>query len=218
MQQRKPRFEPIPQGKYVGHEPHLILLEHIYKHRFIDSRLAELLLQGLLKRDAVIRNLNTLFHEGYITRPPSQIKYYQRGGGSRPLISGLAKKGAKLLERHLGHRISHLEWNGDKNATSDTHIQHTLGIARFMILLELSCRQHNVRIIEPEEILTQASSEVRFKKFPFQWTVQYEGQMVGVSPDKVFGLHYLDEPEGKNKAYFFLENDEGGMPLKRSDF
>ena len=36
-----------------------------------------------------------------------------------------------------------------------------------------------------------------------------------MTPDAIFGLHYLHKPEGANRAYFFLEVDRGTMPVVR---
>jgi hypothetical protein len=45
-----------------------------------------------------------------------------------------------------------------------------------------------------------------------------ERHTIGVIPDKVFGLHFPDAPEGQNRAYFFLEADRGTMPVERKTF
>ena len=42
-----------------------------------------------------------------------------------------------------------------------------------------------------------------------------EALNLGVVPDRVFGLHFEDEPEGRNRAFFFLEADRGTMPVVR---
>ena len=44
-----------------------------------------------------------------------------------------------------------------------------------------------------------------------------EGEPIdlGVIPDQAFGLHFEDEPEGRNRAFFFLEADRGSMPIIR---
>lgn len=38
---------------------------------------------------------------------------------------------------------------------------------------------------------------------------------LGVAPDRVFGLRFEDEPEGSNRAFFFLEADRASMPVAR---
>ena len=39
---------------------------------------------------------------------------------------------------------------------------------------------------------------------------------IGLRPDKICGVHVLSRPEGRNRAYFFLEADLGTMPVERS--
>ena len=41
--------------------------------------------------------------------------------------------------------------------------------------------------------------------------------ILGVVPDRVFGLHFIDDPPGQNKAYFFLEADRSTMPVISSN-
>ena len=41
---------------------------------------------------------------------------------------------------------------------------------------------------------------------------------MSIVPDAIFGIHFIDKPEGINKAFFFLEADRGTMPLTRKDF
>jgi hypothetical protein len=47
----------------------------------------------------------------------------------------------------------------------------------------------------------------------------HQGRRIGATliPDAVFGLHFLDRPEGRNRAYFFLEADRGTMPVERAN-
>jgi hypothetical protein len=79
-----------------------------------------------------------------------------------------------------------------------------------------------VRVIEPGEILAHAPEATRRRRNPIAWNVRVvherERHTIGVIPDKVFGLHFLDAPDGQNRAYFFLEADRGTMPVERSSF
>jgi hypothetical protein len=89
-----------------------------------------------------------------------------------------------------------------------------------MVGLELACRAHGrIRLVGAGEILGQAPEATRRRANPLGWSVtfRHEGHRVevGVIPDKVFGLHFLDEPEGNNRSYFFLEADRGTMPVIR---
>ena len=91
-----------------------------------------------------------------------------------------------------------------------------------MVAFEAACQKSGrVRLIRADEILKGAPEETRGRKNPLKWNVptNYRGQniVLGLVPDKIFGLQYLDKPEGKNRAYFFLEADRATMPIMRTD-
>jgi hypothetical protein len=95
-------------------------------------------------------------------------------------------------------------------------------VADVMVAFEAACQKSGrVRLIRADEILKQASEATRRRKNPLKWNVpaSYGGQSItlGLVPDKIFGLQYLDKPEGKNRAYFFLEADRATMPVMRTD-
>lgn len=98
-------------------------------------------------------------------------------------------------------------------------VDHTLGVSSVLAAFTLSCRKHGtIRGIPWQEILAEkVPEERRWKRKPDAWKVRLaDGTTVGVHPDAIFGLHYLDKPEGANRAYFFLEVDRGTMPVMRA--
>ena len=44
-----------------------------------------------------------------------------------------------------------------------------------------------------------------------------QDEILARAPDALFGLHYLDRPEGRNRTYFFLETDRATMPVQRAN-
>ena len=60
---------------------------------------------------------------------------------------------------------------------------------------------------------------LRRLRLPFRWQVEarWGGKpyRLGVEPDRVFGLQFASEPEGRNCSFFFLEADRGTMPVAR---
>ena len=44
-----------------------------------------------------------------------------------------------------------------------------------------------------------------------------QDEILARAPDALFGLHYLDRPEGRNRAYFFLEANRATMPIQRAN-
>ncbi len=138
-----------------------------------------------------------------------QIDFYSRVG-SKPMVYALGNKGADLLAE-----LYHVP-------RGKFDLDHTLLVADFMVAIEASCRPAGtVKMIRSSEILEQALEVTRRRRAPLKWNVTctHRGQALtlGVIPDKMFGLHFTDRPEGKNKAYFFLEADRATMPVFRSD-
>jgi len=91
-----------------------------------------------------------------------------------------------------------------------------------MVAIEIECREAgNKRIISREEILAHAPEHTRRKRDPFRWQTRInwnnEWHEIAIVPDAVFGIEYTDKPDGKNKAYFFVEIDRGTMPILRRD-
>jgi hypothetical protein len=169
----------------------------------------------------LVRRLQLLFHNQYLDRPREQIEFYTYAG-SRPIIYGLGNRGADVLAERFGLPRGKVNWTAKNKAVGPIFLEHTLLTADFMVALELACRHHGrVRLIEAEDILAQAPEATRRRKNPLGWNVAVthagESHTLGVIPDKVFGLHFLDKPEGKNRAYFFLEADRATMPIVRSN-
>jgi len=98
-------------------------------------------------------------------------------------------------------------------------VEHALSVSEILTAFVISCRKRgDVRVIPFREILEErAPAETRRKKVPDAWQVKIPGEgAIGVSPDAIFGLHFLSKPEGGNRAYFFLEVDRGTMPVMRT--
>ena len=85
-----------------------------------------------------------------------------------------------------------------------------------MVALECACRLHSseVAFIRPEEILSGIPIE-RHPHRQLQWRVTVSDGLWSseetIIPDGVFGLHFLNRPQGNNRAFFFLEADRATM-------
>ena len=117
-------------------------------------------------------------------------------------------------------------------------VPHTLFVADIMVEIEHGVQESEgaVRLIEEPEILsTLAPEKTRKTRHPFSWHVMVpyprvrrddtgeervlmESRRVGVCPDRMFGLEFRNRPAGRNRLFFFLEADRGGMAVVRSDF
>jgi hypothetical protein len=147
-----------------------------------------------------------------------QLDWYVRG--SEPLVYALGNRGAEVLEAEGEARRGGIRWDTKNRNLSRVFLHHTLAVADAMVAFEVACRrQEGVRLISPEEVLAGAPPETRRLRLPLRWQVEVRQggkfHRLGVEPDRVFGLHFEDEPEGRNRAFIFLEADRGTMPVMR---
>jgi hypothetical protein len=142
------------------------------------------------------------------------------------MIYGLGNKGADLLTEEFSVARGKVDWTSKNRTAQTAFLEHTLEVAEFMVCLELACRQRkDIEIIEPEEVLARAPAETREKDNPFAFQVKAKRPgdrksnefTFGIIPDKIFGLHFVNEPAGRNRAYFFLEADRATMPVRRKN-
>lgn len=213
---RKKRFRREPEGPLQVTERDLAILRQVCRHRFLRSTHLQALVGG---GQGLLRRLAALYHHGYLDRPREQIEFYQNAG-SKPMVYALGNQGADLLAVHDGLPRGKVNWTVKNHLLGPLFLDHTLLIAEVMVALELACRSHgNVRLLPAEEVVARAPEATRQRLKPLQWAVncryQEETTRLGVVPDATFGLQYLDQPEGRNTAYFFLEADRATMPIFR---
>jgi hypothetical protein len=215
-QNRRPRFERAPVCPMILTPRDLAILRDVHRHRLLRSTHLVALTGG--SRQTTLRRLQLLFHHGYLDRPAMQLDWYARG--SEPLVYALGNRGAELLETEGVVRRGGIRWDTKNRNVSRVFLHHTLAVAEFMVAFEVACRsREGVRFIPPEEVLAGAPEATRRLRLPFRWQVEirHDGKphRLGVEPDKVFGLRFEDKPEGRNRAFFFLEADRGTMPVTR---
>ena len=191
----------------------LTLLAHVARHRFLTSAHLAALDGG--SPQGVLRCLRSLYDHGYLDRPKAQLATL-RDEGPRPFVYGIGQKGVRAL-REYGSRIDdQVDWSEKNKRSGAIFIAHTLGIADFMVGLELACRgRGTVSVIREEEIIAAASAETRAAREPLRWeAVSIENgkrERWSVVPDGIFGLSF---PDG-SAAYFLLEFDRGTIPISR---
>lgn len=219
---RRRRYRRQPEGYVQLTERDLAILRAVHRHRFLRSTHLVALFEG---GQGLLRRLADLYHHAYLDRPREQIEYYERAG-SKPMVYALGNKGADVLARE-GVPRGKVDWTAKNHGIGSLFLEHTLLVADCLVGFEVACRAScqaesgRVRLLSAEELLESAPAETQRKAKPFQWTApyRYRGEPVtlGIAPDAVFGLHYLDKPEGRNRAYFFLEADRATMPVVRKD-
>jgi hypothetical protein len=192
----------------------LEILRVVHRHRLLRSTHLTALLGG--SRQTTLRRLQLLFHHGYLDRPPMQLDWYTRG--SEPLVYALGNRGAEILEAEGVVRPRGVRWDTKNRNLSRRFLHHTLAVAEVMVAFEVACRsREGVRFIPPEEVLAGVPPETR--RLPFRWQVEVRHEeksyRLGIEPDRVFGLHFEGAPENRRHAFFFLEADQGTMPVMR---
>jgi hypothetical protein len=194
----------------------LEILRAVEHHRLLRSTHLQALAGG--SPQTTLRRLHLLFHHGYLDRPAAQLDWYVRG--SEPLAYALGNRGAEALAA-VGELKSGALRSETKNRDfSRLFLRHTLAIAEVMVALEVACRDwEGMTLIQPEEVLSAAPPETRRLRLPFRWQVEIrqDGKpyLLGVEPDRAFGLRFPQAPEDRQAAYFFLEADRGTMPVTR---
>lgn len=205
---RSPRFKrasTVAPIQLTKRDREIIRLVH--RHQFLRSHQIIALLEGSSQQ--VLRRLKLLYQHGYLERPRAQLEYYQNGG-SRPMVYGLGTKGGKLLSQELGVAASRIE---RKHDVGRMYLEHAILVSDVMVSIDLACRKSgDVRLLYEDELALQS------KHSEFQWSVKVpdHGVTLGVVPDRVFALEYVDQAGEIQRAYFFLEADRGTMPVVRS--
>lgn len=219
-QKRKPRFRRVRTQHFELTERDLRIIRAVYTHRLLTSEhIVTLLNEG--SRQNVLRRLQLLFHNRYLDRPLIQVADFYREPRAMPMVYALGNRGSEFMAQALDVPLRSVDWTAKNRSIRPTFYRHTLMVSSIMVAFEAACRLHGrVRIIPWEEILeTKCPPETKKKAKPQTWRVHVPGKgAMGVTPDKIFGLHFLDRPEGANRTYFFLEADRGSMPVMRRTF
>lgn len=182
------------------------IIRLIHRHRFLRSHQIVALVASSPQQ--VLRRLKLLYHHGYLERPRAQLEYYERGG-TRPMVYGLSAKGGLLLERELGIAAA---WS-ENHYVGRMFLEHAILVSDVMVSIELACRKSGgIRLLYEDQLALQS------KRNQFQWQVKVpdRGVTLGVVPDQVFALEYVDHTGQIQRMYFFLEADRGTMPVVRS--
>jgi len=193
------------------------IFRHVHRHRLLNTNHIILLL-GARNPTKIKDRLTLLFHGGYLDRLDERVgSTFQ--AGSYPAVYALDTQGAEHLQLQ-GHRV---DWRAKNRALKPITYHHTLLISDIMSAFEATCRDCNsVRFISFDEMLADTAPEATAnRKRPSTWTANAgirdsvqakHGLRSGITPDKIFGLHFIDSPK-QNKTYFFLEADRGTMPV-----
>ncbi len=220
MANKRSRFRRSKANSFELTKRDVDILLALEKYRFLttDHLMA---LTSTTSKQGITRRLRELFDAKYVDRPRAQM-HAMAYSEKRPMVYALGNVGADLLSNRFQMRLPDIYWTEKNRRVKEKFVEHTLGIADFMVAMENECRKAgNKRIISRDEILANAPEHTRRKRDPFRWQTRInwnnEWHDIAIVPDAVFGIEYIDKPEGKNKAYFFVEIDRGAMPILRRD-
>lgn len=166
-------------------------------------------------RQTVLRRLQRLYHAGYLERPRAQLDYFSQGG-SRTIVYGLGRKGAKLLKSELEGSGYRSKWRRNNRDVGRLFLEHALFTADVMVALEIACRRAGyIRLLTGDD-LSIPDREPRTGE-PFRWDVRLNDRIkLGVIPDQVFALEFSAAGTAKKtRTLYFLEADRGTMPVVR---
>ena len=198
---RLPRFQRVATVapiRLTQRDHQIIRL--IHRHRFLRSHQIIALLGG--SAQPLSRRLQWLFHHGYLERPRAQLQYYERSG-SQPIAYGLGNKSGSLLQ------LAPASWGEKNRGIGRLYLAHALLVSAVMVSLELACRQRGLRLLPEDELNLPVAA-------PLHWRVKTrDGTRLGVIPDRVFALEYVDRNGQMQRIYYSLEADRGTMPVVR---
>ena len=210
---RLPRFKRVPQIAPIQlTRRDRDIIRQVHRHRFLRSSHIIQIIGG--SEQQILRRLQSLYHHGYLDRPRSQIDYFHRGG-SHQMVYGIGNKGATLLRDEAGIDLPELDWSQKNRGIGRLFLEHALLISDVMVSLEIACRlSGRIRLLVDEDL--PLPEEARGRNELFQWNVKLNGQTrLGLIPDHVFALEFLDQPAERNRTFYFLEADRGTMPITR---
>ena len=210
---RLPRFKRVPEIAPIQltHRDRDII-RRVHRHRFLRSSHIVQLTGGSAQQ--ILRRLQRLYHHGYLDRPRSQIDYFHRGG-SHQTVYGVGNKAGALLRDEADGDPSKFAWSLRNREVGRLFLEHTFLISDVMVSLEIACRRSGrVRLLAGDDLPLPESA--RRLSEPLQWNVKLNGQIrLGLIPDRVFALEFLDQPAARSRAFYFLEADRGTMPITR---
>jgi hypothetical protein len=155
-------------------------------------------------KKALYRRLQSLYHQGFVSRHYATDEPIGRGYGGPRAIYGLGAKSASLLSAALAVPADDIRDIVEANQVKSPFLRHALLIAQFRVILTLACEASDGRVR-----LAYWTQGQQLRDSVFGVDEHSEEQKFTVYPDAVFGLEVI----GKGRANFFFELDRGTMPL-----
>jgi hypothetical protein len=173
------------------------IFKALYEYRFLDIDHICFLTES--PQYVVSRRLTNLYRCGYLDRPAKQAFLYRP---INKIVYALGDRGAEHLSLSSGIDRGKINWRTKNIKVKDTHIQHTLMIATFKIILDYILKQ-------------TPDTELLFWKYGsrnelLDKITLTDGTELTINPDAFFGTK---SPRGKK--FFFLEADRSNIDNER---
>ncbi|WP_436644543.1 replication-relaxation family protein [Microbaculum sp. FT89] len=210
-----PRFKrPKARPNVQLTEDDLAILWQVYRHRVIDAESIRSLFPNRSEQQ-LTRRLRALYDAQFLDRPRQQNSTRRQVAGSSPMVYALDREGARLLRDEHGAIVGSDRWAQKNRELRGHNIEHALETTRFMVGLEQAVRRRPaLELIHFDEILHGAPRQrtsARRQDTTIRTRMDWHGygEEEGTAPDQIFGLRYLDKPDGQNRRFLFLEIDRG---------
>jgi len=221
---RRNRMRRTSAGKRIEISPRdLDIFALLTRYRFLRSTFIHAFVGG--DRTQLMKRLGTLFHEGYLDRPPQQ--WQSVNARYQPAVYAVTDRAEALLQAHgrIEPMASALLVRGRSGA--QRQFAHSLMICDILSSIELGTLQApGLRFIPLSEILSKAPEATRLADNPLSIPVAIShtfanaGRTVRATtklvPDGLFGLQY-GTGDRKTYRFFALEADRASMPILRNN-
>jgi hypothetical protein len=137
----------------------------------------------------VSRLLRDLFDAGYVERLLGPVTNLTDFDTVRriPTTYALARNGAMHVASTDHIPIAHLDWALKNSRLHSSHIDHTVGIAEFVISLLADCRQHGLDLIDHRDLVPYMPPSARDTK-ELTLSVMVEGVEYTRRPDRILAV------------------------------
>ncbi len=217
------RARRFQRTEYAGDrritERDIRILNNVRRHRFLNTEHLVALDGGNAAN--IKARLRVLYDQGLLDRPEAQ-RHYSRHSKPGSMVYALGRTGARFLRQHGEEIDPTLDLTEKNRRAGSVFVSHTLGVATFLVSLEVACRQSadRLQLISQHQLLAVAPEKTRRSREPLRWQAslaneQSRPQNYSVVPDAAFAILSPSAPQDKNVNIFLFEHDTGTIPIRR---
>jgi hypothetical protein len=195
------------------------ILNNVRRHRFLNSEHVIALDGGNAAN--IKARLRVLYDLALLDRPEAQ-RHYSRHTTPGAMVYALGRAGARFLREHGEEIDPTLDLTEKNRRAGSVFVSHTLGVADFLVNLEVACRNSadRLQLISQHQLLAVAPEKTRRAREPLRWQTtmpneKAKPQSFSVIPDGMFALLSPSAPREKNVNIHLLEIDRGTIPIRR---